>query len=128
MRVCTNCPAKDRFYVSDDGLPLERMITLGPTVLQQGLPLELQILVLKAVLEIDRRLDESEVMDQIMRLPEYEGLSQVQAEGMKADLMKAVQAFDQQLAQSSSTAEVIKLPGAAGIIASAQACLHQLMR
>jgi hypothetical protein len=84
---------------------------------------ELQLLVLKAVLGRDRRLDESEVLDRIMQLPEYGVVTLSQAEEMKADLLKAVQAFDLQMEHSASAAYAAELPVAAVPDLPAQALL-----
>ena len=71
---------------------------------------ELQLLVLRAVLEGDRRLDESEVLDRIMQLPEYGQATQQQAEGMRAWMNEAAIAFEQQIAASSTAGGAGDLP------------------
>jgi hypothetical protein len=87
---------------------------------------ELQLMVLKAVLGRDKRLDESEVMDRIAQLPEYGVVTQAQAEGMKADLEKAVKSFDQQLAAAAGSTEVEDIPGAGLPAGLAQARLGKV--
>jgi hypothetical protein len=71
-------------------------------------------------------LDESEVLDRIMQLPEYGVVTPLPAEGTKAGLLKAVHAFDQQMEKSALAADAVDLPLAAAPDLPAQALLGKV--
>ena len=76
---------------------------------------ELQMMVLKAVLGRDRRLEESEVFDRILQLTEYGTVTLPQAEGMKSHLERAVKEFDLQVAAAAASGALEDIPAGNGL-------------